>query len=229
MRTHAIATLALTELYGLTGRARRRDVATPALGALLRAGGDRGWPRHRHDGGTPDLGATTWAALALKSAQMCEIELPEGTSLRIVEALGGFGAPADHPPRECAALGIAWQFHTGADPSRDALLKTAVATVSASPPAWDPDAPRPLDPEGVYLGTLLEFQAGSAHWKAWADAIVVALRETVCRDQDTCRLGSWDACGPVSRDTGRVRRTAFAVLTLSSFYHYHTVFRGTPR
>ncbi len=245
VRVHAIATLALVELYGLTGSKSVRPAAERALAALLGARDDDGgrgrarssgepardaWSATR-GGRTPDLAATVWAAFAVKSAAMSELPLPPETRERVVRGLREFGPPIERGPREAAALCVARTFHEQARPRDIPELRAASDRTLESPPAVALDGAAPdesLDVRTLYFELLVAFQSSEEQWPTWQSSVRATLAERKCTAGPAGRRASLNAWGPSARAEGRVRRTALASLTLSACNRYHRVFK-TPR
>ena len=75
-----------------------------------------------------------------------------------------------------------------------------------------------------YYATLVMFQMGGDHWKAWNNA----LRPTLVNNQRKGgpEDGSWDPAGDKYGDAGRVYSTAIGALCLEVYYRYLPIHRG---
>jgi hypothetical protein len=69
-----------------------------------------------------------------------------------------------------------------------------------------------------YYATLLMFQKGGDHWKAWNEAVKPALCDSQVRGG--ADDGSWNPSAATGSDESRVMTTALAVLCLEVYYRY---------
>jgi hypothetical protein len=69
-----------------------------------------------------------------------------------------------------------------------------------------------------YYATLLMFQKGGDHWKAWNEAIKKVLPDAQCKGGNDD--GSWDPTGSLADDGGRVMSTALCILCMEVYYRY---------
>ncbi len=227
VRANAIATVALTELYGLTGSKMVKPRAERALRALFAAQQRDAWPAVR-GGADRNIQATVWAAIAMKSALMAEISVPVSTMERLRRGLREFGAPAGLPRRACAGLAIARVFHEGVPPNDVPEMRAAFAQIFERPPVWNAERAargESLDLRALHFEILVAKQyADDGEWPSWVKAVFASIRERQCNDENSGRCQSFDAWGPSSRAEGRVRRTALALLTLRGTQGYRRVF-----
>lgn len=245
---HAIATLAMTEAFGMTGSLIYRPTCRRALAHLLATRGTSGvWQRRGSQ--TGDTLATLWACMALRSAELINEDaerrtssrpLPFDTSGAMARILAWLDRRTDPQtgiveasPRERAAgggtlvltaAGALMRTFAGQTAKSSATLAAAQEHLARNPLRWS--ATRP---EGhllyMYLGTLTLFQAGGKAWDRWKKGLDIALVETQRRDTDACQYrGSWDPRGPWTVARGRVAATALGSLCLQVFYRYDRVF-----
>ena len=83
--THAMATIAICELLAMTNDSKLMVPANSAVQYLIESQGDRGGWRYEPNGAS-DLSVTGWVVMALQSARMAGITVPEET----FESIGGF-------------------------------------------------------------------------------------------------------------------------------------------
>jgi hypothetical protein len=229
---HAIASLALTEAYALTGEERLRGPAQRALDFLIRArAADRlSWryePGDRYGGDTSILG---WGVMVAKSAREAGLNVPDDLRRG---SLGWLAKVASGDAR-----GLAMYRPPGySDGGRVTPTMTAEAWacrqflgVGGPSPASDEAASYLLahgpdrDPFNLYYwyyATLAFYQHGGPSWARWNDRV---------RDQLVGRQvrgghadGSWDPAlcrDPYDSKGGRVYATALATLTLEVYYRY---------
>jgi hypothetical protein len=241
---HALAALALSEAYGLTGSGLFRKEAQKAVDFLVAAqNSGRGW-RYTAQAGDNDTSVTGWAVMALKSAEISGLAVPraayEGARAWLDEATDetgrtGYNARGtgqvvvagkneqftDHPSMTAIAL----MSRIFIDKNRhDPRLASAVRLLAGDLPVWD--GPR-VDYYYWYYAALALFQAdgpSGAAWTAWGKA----MDKTLCASQrgatDGCLHGSWDPIDRWGFEGGRVYATAINTLSLEVYYRYDNVF-----
>ncbi len=252
---HAIATLALTEVYGMTAGVRYREPAVRALKLILATQSKSGaW---QHPGSDVDNGlGTFWAAMSLKSAELINKDavrrgekapLPTEVSRalqRIVRWLDtqtdpatGIVRPASDAERArgatslvLTAAGALVRIFAGADPRRSKILRAAADHLVTHMPTRDAKAHQ-NSTLYAYIGTLALFQVGGKHWGMWKRR---ALEENIVETQDrgpvsSRRRGSWAPRGAWTKERGAVASTALNSMSLEVFYRYDRVFGDKDR
>ena len=198
----ALATLALSEAYGITNAVAYRGPTGRAIAAIESS---------RLPGGAfaGDFEVTLHAAMALKSAQISGIAISSETVAAL--ASWGRGAPASSGkhPTELAARILVRVFFAKAKPTDE-----EVDRLLADPPRWD-------DPafDHWYVSTLAIFQAdgpSGRRWRKWERALEAVLAQHQARDG--CAEGSWE------RSNGRVLDTALGSLMLGTYWGPRCVF-----
>ena len=210
-----IATLALTEAYGMT---RDELLLRPARDGLrfietaqdLHGGGWRYLP-----GQPGDITSTAWQLAALKSAALAGLEVPSPTIdgvrrfLDRVQVRGGeaYGYLAPQPKPSTSAIGLLCRLYTGWD--REDAIDRGLATLAR--PGPPPDAVY----QNFYLAQALLLRDHVA-WPRWNPRN---------RDQLVARqaangheAGSWTFDDGDTAPGGRLAHTALAVLTLEVYY-----------
>ena len=246
MYNHAIATLALSEAYGLTASAVLQAPAQAALDFLAAARNPgAGW-RYAVRGGENDTSVTGWAVMALKSAELSGLTFPRaaatdavawiekatepGPSPRVGYTQAGSGKvyiPGrneqfdDHPTM--SAVGLLSRILIRKD-RRDAGLAAALV---ADLPVWKENR---IDFYAWYYSSLALFQfdgpAGPC-WKKWSQPAkdTLVLQQKLAKSG--CENGSWDpSVDRWGSEGGRVYATAINTLTLEIYYRYAAVFGG---
>ncbi len=237
---HALAALALTEAYGMTGSRVFKDPAQRALEALV--------AMQRPDGSFAEAGATngsvilgTFCSMAIKSSVMSELTVERARLHRYVAWLDAHtdeetGAPAlsveemsAYPfggasaRRTAAAGSILSRAFAGATSQTTPLLARAAATVLEDLPT---DV-REDDPLSIYFGTLALFQIGGESWRRWNGAMKTAVIDRQEIRESSCARGSWpSAPGRI----GRLLTTELGSLSMQVYYRYGRVLgvRGDP-
>ena len=224
MYCHAMATLALCEAYALSRDDRLRKPVERAVGFLVRSRARDGmsW-RYSPNEARGDTSILGWAVLALKSAKLVGVAVPEDTrsgSLAWLEKVSGgtrkgLGRYMPGKPVTPTMTAEAWvcrQFlGTGgpgaaSDEAADYLL------------AHGPDR----DPYNLYYwyyGTLAMYQHGGSAWTRWNAEV----RDQIVRRQRVKGhpAGSWDPDDTeYGTSGGRVYCTALAALSLEVYYRF---------
>ena len=198
---HTLATLALSEAYGLTGSNRFKNEAQKATDALVEMvlSGQL----------KEDASLHAWAAGTIASAEIAGLQVKREAFERI---RGFYDARVDQP----ADAGEIWtriMFDKKKDHPR---LAPGADRLVARPPRWDQQ-----DYASWYWGSLALYQydgPDGAAWKAWNDP----LRTTLVNSHSS--RGDWPG-----RNRGETFvQTCQASLTLMIYYRYANVF-GTAR
>ncbi|MEM7308201.1 MAG: hypothetical protein AAF682_16090 [Planctomycetota bacterium] len=254
--SHGIATYALAECYAITEDEELRPALERAVQRIrsqqITGGEGRnvgGWGYYYPDGSTyrndrwPRVSVTAWQVMALESARLGGLEVPDEVFDRSRDFLAG-----------------AWDGRRGAfryshDPGR---LNSVYPVLPASTPAAifalsllgveadseqladavrfvlerAPDSYRYTSDDDFvfraqgnlyfwYYGTLAMFRTGGSAWDRWN----AQMKETLLEGQE--RDGSWEAISIYSEyagddDEDRAYSTAMCVLTLEIYYRYFT-------
>ncbi len=241
---HAIAALALSEAYGLTGSGLFKQEAQKSIDFLVSArNAGKGW-RYTARCGDNDTSVTGWCVMALKSAELSGLDVPRSAYAgarawldETTDADGrtGYNARgtgqvvvagknehfADHP----AMTAIALMSRIFIDRHRnDPRHKVASQLLARDIPVWD--GPR-IDFYYWYYAALGLFQyygEESKAWKTWGGAMEQALCDNQRKAKDGCVHGSWDPIDRWGFEGGRVYATAINTLSLEVWYRYESVF-----
>jgi hypothetical protein len=219
MYAHGIATIALCEAYGLTTDPKIEAPARRAIDFILDAqhpGG--GWRYQPRQAG--DLSVTSWHYMALHSARMADIEVPDEAfeKARVFIAavsggtqggLYGYTGPSKNHP----AMTATGMFLRQLDlvPPTDHRMQESAAFLKG----------RMLKVKTVdfyydYYATLSLYQHQGPIWREWnknLKEVYVTLQQTTGPDK-----GSWDPKGSHVNAGGRVLATGLAVLSLEVYY-----------
>jgi hypothetical protein len=223
MYSHAIGTFALSEAYGMTGDVRLRDAVRRAIAytiAAQDAGGGGGWRYRPGDpGDTSQLG---WQLMALKSAELAGIPIPDATRQGIVRylqsvATGTYGGLASYRPNEqvtctmTAEALVCWQFlglareHPANNEAGDFLLGQLPGPGTVNVYYW-------------YYGTLATFQLQGDYWRRWNAALRTQLLAT--QHKSGPLAGTWDPDAAWGGYGGRIYSTSLSTLCLEVYYRF---------
>ncbi|MCP4848603.1 MAG: hypothetical protein GY899_11725, partial [Verrucomicrobiaceae bacterium] len=220
MYAHGIATIALCEAYGISQDPKLKEPAEKAIKLIISSQSPTkgGW-RYQPRPGDSDTSVTGWQYMALHSARMAGMEVPEvvfANARRWFDQAGGgkFGGlygytgPGNSPPM--VATGMFCRQLDLVAPEDPRMMESA-----------DVLRARPIkvnNPEYyyVYYGTLALYQHQGPIWAEWNEQ----LKETLPRLQikTGADTGSWDKGGNHAASGGRVVSTTLATLSLEVYY-----------
>jgi hypothetical protein len=230
MYCHAMATFALSEAYAMSGDTRLQGAIQRAvdftIAAQDRSGG--GW---RYKPGDPgDTSQLGWQLLALKSAQLADIPVPDETRrnawsfLNSVSSGDNFGLaayrPSEQPSRPMTAEALLCRLFLGLQPDH-ALCREAGDFLLGQLPGEGSK----LNLYYCYYGTLAMYQLQGPHWERWNAAMQQALLQTQQTGGPTA--GSWNPDTLWGSYGGRVYSTALATLCLEVYYRFLPLYAET--
>jgi hypothetical protein len=232
MYCHGMASLALSEALALTGDVRIQPYVQRAVDYIVVAQHKTsgGWRYQPGDKG--DMSQFGWQVMALASAELAGITVPQKThdgmrhflGLCQQGAHGGLAGyrPGLPPSRPMTAEAMASRFFLQLTPSpaqiaeaTDYLLDELPQSGVANYYYW-------------YYGTLTMFQVQGQAWEQWNQAMQYEL--TRRQRTDGHLAGSWDPDSVWGSYGGRVYSTALATLCLEVYYRYLplTTISATP-
>jgi hypothetical protein len=210
LRHHAIATLALTEVFWITSNPRYKRPAQRAVDYLARA--------QKADGSWGDILTTGWAVKVLKSARFARLEVPPDYIAGVRRWLGR-QTPGGENPRLAAAVTTLVRIFLGDDPRTNEAIQKGAEFCAENPPVWEQ-----ADHIYWYFGTLATFQAGGTAWRRWNENMKDAIVKNQHQRGSGDRTGSWDPAGATATEFGRAGTTALLTMCLEVYYRYDRVF-----
>ncbi len=228
MYDQGIATMALTEAYGLTKDEKLLEPARQAVAFILKAQHKEtgGW---RYGPGDPgDMSVFGWQFMALKSAQMAGLEVPAEALTRAekwLDKVGGgkaqglYGYQGRSPAPAMVAEGMFCRQLLGREPDHATMQESAAYLNTRAPD-------KKIDYYYLYYGTLALFQHQGPVWAEWNPRMKKALMKT--QKSDGAQAGSWDPAGSHGSRMGRVVSTAMATLSLEVYYRYLPLYGLRP-
>ncbi|KAB2646444.1 MAG: hypothetical protein DVB27_07160 [Verrucomicrobia bacterium] len=223
MYDQGIATLALVEAYGVTKDTALRPRVIAAIEFLTDSqheGG--GWRYSPREAG--DLSVTGWMVMALASAEMSGIPVPEKTQAGVAKFLkfvsggneGGAYGYTDAPGKGARggnAMDVVGffcaQLH-GASANAARAFESALITKSTGF--------KLQDVYYTYYGTLAAYQHQGPLWREWKEKMHVEFLKAQAGD------GSWTPAGPHAGGMGPVIGTALVTLCLEAHYRYSPLY-----
>jgi hypothetical protein len=190
----AVAALALAEAYGMTSSDVLKDPAQQGIARVARL--------------VPsDARGMIWKGMALKSAELGDLETPRDAAREICKRVRKQKGDAAVAGTTILSIFV----HKRKD---DARLKE----VGALDPAT-------IGTEALYFGTLATFQydgPGGPMWKGWNASLKKRMLPLQRTKKGECERGSWAA----STHRERLRESAQAALMFEQYYAYPAVFTG---
>ncbi len=218
MYEHGLATLALSEVWGMSDREEVRDTLKRAVDVILRAQSPRGGWRYHPRPIDADISATVMQIVALASAKEAGIHVPSHVIRRAQAyvkwlqegATGGFGYTSPGRPGFArTAAGVLSLFMTGERNSRPVLA--GLSYLRRYPAEKFGNVNHYY--YGHYYAVQAMYQAGETYYQEWyphiRDALLAKQRED----------GGWSAGHDEAYGTG------MAILTLGVPYRYLPIYQ----
>ncbi len=224
--THAQATIALCELYGMTKDATLKDASERALAYCYKAQSPQGGWRYA-PGGASDTSVTGWFVMALQSGRMSGLDVPVVTLDKISAFLDT--ATTDG--------GSKYAYIPG---QSDTLSMTAEGLLCRQYLGWNHDDPRlnqgiqyvgdnpirfaEMDVYYWYYATQALHHMGGKPWQDWNRVMRQAVPENQL--QTGKEAGSWDP----QNDThghlgGRLYTTCLCIYMLEVYYRHLPLYK----
>jgi hypothetical protein len=224
--THAQCTIALCEVYGMTQDSHFSEPAERAVKYCVESQDKKGggW---RYDFTDSDTSVTGWFVMALKSAQMARLEVPQQVFYEVTRYLdsaaqpdGKYGYTPNSPPTQavtaeaylCRQL-LGWK-------QNDPRLIDACKVLNANPVRFDP-ADR--DVYYWYYATQVCHNMEGQIWESWN----TTMREQLPAHQvkTGAEAGSWDPSGDRWGSTaGRLYTTCLSIYMLEVYYRHLPIY-----
>jgi hypothetical protein len=224
MYSHGIATLALSEAYGMTDDGNLALPVQRAVDFIIGARNKRegGW--RYEPGQAGDTSVLGWQVMALKSAELAGTHVPAAGFhtardwMNKVEHPGVPGAygyqPGRRPNPAMTAEGMFALQLLGARP-QERRMKNSAELIYRYPPSWESRQ----NTYYWYYATLALFQHQGPKWEQWNEAMTNEL--IASQRKDGAAAGSWD---PEQDEwavkAGRVYQTTLCTLMLEVYYRY---------
>ena len=251
--SHGIATLALTEAYGMTQDSRLKEAAQSALDYIAQSRDDRkgGWRYFDTPGKkSTDTSVSGWMMMALQSGRLAGLDVDENCFAGLDEWLD-VAADPDNPSQYrynpyavdskgvsriqgrkptpvMTSVGLLMRVYGGWKKDDPRLIAGAQYMLDTQMPS---DAtPQQRDTYYWYHATQVMKHAGGAQWTAWDEQ----LRPLLTRSQESSGdlAGSWHPYKPVpdrwGAFGGRIYVTSMNLLSLEVRHRMLPIYRGKP-
>ena len=231
MYSHAIATIALCEAYGITKDQQIKSAAVAAINYTINSQHQQrgGW--RYSPGQDSDTSVTGWQFMALHSARMAGIDIPERPfelARRWLDFAGGgekgglygYQSPKDIS-RAMVATGMFCRQLDLVPPSNEKMVESANLMKRYPIRNNNPDL------YYVYYGTLALYQHQGSIWEEWNNNLKEILPEIQIKTGELA--GSWDLSRSNTKGGGRIASTTLSILSLEVYYRILPMygFRGT--
>ena len=230
--SHAIASMALCEAYGVSRDPELREPARRAIAFIAEAQDPDGGGWRYRPGQAGDTSVFGWNIFALRSANLAGLPVPKQTLRGCVDYLNLAAVDGKK-------VTYSYQPNQAVSP-----VMTAEALVGRQILGWPREHPSLIKGAGRvaahmersedrniyywYYGTQLLHNMRNKDWQRWNPHVREALIRTQIHD-DGCPNGSWDPASP-SQDRwggagGRLFQTSLSILTLEVYYRYLPLYR----
>ena len=222
MYCHSMSLLAVSEAFAMTGDQKLREAVQRGVDYSVQSQNryDGSWRYQSGDEG--DMSQFGWQALALHSAKIGGIDIPETTTAKMhsfvdrcaVKQGGGVAAyrPGHAPSTTMTAESLVARYVLGQTVS-DRVIREAKFEISGEMPSS-----KKQNLYYWYYGTMAMYFAGGPEWEQWNEKVKSALLTT--QDHTGDNRGSWEPNGLWGGYGGRVYSTALSTLILEVYYRY---------
>lgn len=251
MYSHAIATLALCEAYGMTQDPDLKNAAQKAVNFIIEG-------QHPSRGGwrySPAYGSDTsvsgWMTMAIKSAELAELRVPESVYENIEHWLdlaqvsdeqpylyryNPYAPDTDRqrhgrrPTRAITAVGLLMRLYSGWSRADERMILGA-QTLAQNPPELGSSSRPRRDTYYWYYATQVMFHMGGDYWSSWNQALHPMLSQSQIKDGPFS--GSWNPQTPIpdrwGSYGGRLYVTTMNLLSLEVFYRHLPLYEETSK
>jgi hypothetical protein len=240
--SHGIATIALSEAYGMTGDPNLRGPAQKAIDFIVAAqqpelGGWRYQPRQ-----SADTSVSGWQVMALKSGELAGLRIPDETYQNVRHWLDGAidagtgqyvynpHAPeaqkhGRQPTTTMTAVGLLMRVYTGWNRDDPRMIQGAGQLLAHLPAIGTTSQPE-RDTYYWYYATQVMFHMKGDYWQRWNGRLHPLLVEQ--QIQTGPMAGSWEPLGQVpdrwGRHGGRIYVTTLNLLSLEVNYRHLPIY-----
>ncbi len=237
MYEHAIATMALCEVFGMTNDPRLKAPAQLAVRFIVAAQHSGGGWRYS-PGQAGDTSVTGWQVQALKSAHLAGLAIPKETLTRANQFLdsvaGGktftgttYGYNTKGPVQSMTAVGLLCRQYLGWGPKNPGLI-AGVDELKKVPPRDNKkkDNPPTLDYYYYYYATqVLHFYGGPDWYDYWNPRMRDWLIDLQNKGSGP-NAGSWSPDGKLTGSAGgRLVATCLCLLTQEVYYRHLPLYK----
>jgi hypothetical protein len=232
MYCHAIPAIAVCEAYGMTKDPDLQGPAQRAVDFIVKAQNKAlgGW--RYQPGVDSDTSVIGWQVMALKSAQMAALSVPDATlgGVRMwLDRVAGNGnergqfryQPNGKFTSAMTAEGLLCRQYLGADRTHPQLQAGAAYLLKHLPQNGQENS------YYWYYGTQVMYHMQGDYWPQWN----TALRDLLVRSQrkEGPLAGTWDPADQYEWQSGRIYGTSLRLLMLSVYYRHLPLYQVLER
>lgn len=248
--SHAIGALALCEAFGMTHDENLRSNAQRAIDFLVASQDPRegGWRYAPRTGS--DTSVTGWAMMALKSAELSGLAVPQQTYDRIERWLENSQANATDgylyrynyladtpetmhgtvPTPVMTSVGLLMRLYLGWNREHPMMARGS-DWLLGRPPTLGTELVPKRDTYYWYYATQVLYHAGGDRWKSWYESLYPILVDS--QVTQGAYAGSWDPDGPIpdawGAYAGRLYVTTMNLLSLEVTYRHLPIYEAAAR
>ncbi|MCE9604738.1 MAG: terpene cyclase/mutase family protein [Planctomycetia bacterium] len=228
MYSHGQAAIALCEAYALTHDSKLREPAQKAIDFIVKAQHARGGWRYS-PGEAGDTSVVGWQIMALRSAQMAKLNVPDAVlrksdlflaSVQASTSQGRFSyMPGSHISEVMTAEGLLCRLYSGWRTNFPPLVNGVDWLLKSHLPTAEN-----INMYYCYYATQVMHHIGGDRWKKWNERtrkVLVELQAT-----EGHMAGSWAPMEIHDRVGGRLYMTALAVCTLEVYYRHLPLYKN---
>lgn len=230
MYAHGLATIAMCEAYGLSQDPNLRKPAQLAVKFIVEAQHKEGGGWRYSPGQAGDTSVVGWQVMALKSAQMAGLDVPEMTMRKAQRFLDsvcssdeGYGYAGPGSTYTMSAVGLLCRQYLQAWGPKN---KRMIDGINNHIKKHKPGSVRNM--YFFYYATQVMHHFGGKDWEDWN----VLMREHLIKTQDKSSgplAGSWSSVGEGHGGAGgRLMTTSLSLLTLEVYYRHLPLYYRDP-
>lgn len=221
MYCHGLATLALSQLYGMSGDVEVKPVLKKAIDLIVKCQSREGGWRYNPEPSGADISVTIMQVMALRSAKSSGIHVPDATLTRAVEYInrcydaksGGFTyQPGSRAPGFArTAAGVCVLQLTGGYDAKEIprSIEYMKSNLNTQQHFW----------YGHYYACHAMHQVGGKDWEEY----YTKMRDLLLKAQNGD--GSWTSPGESEGRVGPIYQSSIAVIVLSVPENYLPIFQ----
>lgn len=231
MYTHAFATIALCELYGMTNDSVLREPCEKAVKYLIEVQSPEGGWRYR-PGYESDTSVTGWCVLALQSARAAKLDVPNSTLKRVSGYLdtvrskeyGYAYMPLSPPTYSMTAEGLLCRQLLGMKRNDPELTKGIGYLLRKDDLTWHKGDGDSHSVYAWYYATQVLHHFGGPEWEDWNNKMRVVLPANQIKSGP--ERGSWPPDDDYyGNQAGRLYQTCLCTYMLEVYWRHMPIYR----
>ncbi len=231
MYTHALATIAICELYGMTHDSLLREPCEKAIKYLVTVQASEGGWRYR-PGFESDMSVTGWCVMALQSARAAKLDVPNEALRNVSRFLDSVKSdeyaysylPRDPPTYSMTAEGLLSRQLLGMKRNDPALAAGIGVLLRSDDLTWEKGESGTHSVYGWYYATQVLHHYGDKQWEQWNNKMRVVLPANQIKNGP--EKGSW----PPENDfygsqAGRLYQTCLCTYMLEVYWRHMPIYK----